>query len=282
MSRLRRQQHPDSLELLLDTMCNTFGGIIMIALLIALLSRDTTSDAAAAQSSQTQIAQITRQISEAEKLQKALLQQNGTNAEPMFALLQERDRLKKQIEEDRATIASNTTTLASINTTNNPVEAEKLSTIIKAQTERSRALAAQIQRETESHQRAMRLPRERVTGKKAYYFVVRFGRIYPVFLMRDGQRERNTDMLDWQVTDEGESATPKPGAGLDLNSFARSLNEIPAQMYSIQFAVYNDSFPAFIAARQIPLARNFDTGWEFLTTDRPIVFSARGEAPPAL
>lgn len=29
----------DSLDLLLDTMCNTFGGIILIALLVALLSR---------------------------------------------------------------------------------------------------------------------------------------------------------------------------------------------------------------------------------------------------
>jgi hypothetical protein len=43
-----------------------------------------------------------------------------------------------------------------------------------------------------------------------------------------------------------------------------------------------DSFPAFLTARQIPLARNFDTGWEFFTEDRQVIFSASGEAPPAL
>ena len=37
----RQVQQGDSLEMLLDTMCNTFGGIILIALLIALLARET-------------------------------------------------------------------------------------------------------------------------------------------------------------------------------------------------------------------------------------------------
>ena len=30
----------DSLEMLLDTMCNTFGGIILIALLLSLIAKD--------------------------------------------------------------------------------------------------------------------------------------------------------------------------------------------------------------------------------------------------
>lgn len=38
MSR-RKQEQPDSLEMLLDTMCNAFGGIILIAILLALLAR---------------------------------------------------------------------------------------------------------------------------------------------------------------------------------------------------------------------------------------------------
>jgi hypothetical protein len=37
-----------------------------------------------------------------------------------------------------------------------------------------------------------------------------------------------------------------------------------------------------LAARQVPMARNYDTGWEFLPEDRPVIFSSRGEAPPAL
>jgi len=37
----RQRSQPDSLEMLLDTMCNTFGGIVLIALLVTLLSRET-------------------------------------------------------------------------------------------------------------------------------------------------------------------------------------------------------------------------------------------------
>jgi hypothetical protein len=33
----RRQHRGDSLDLLLDTMCNTFGGIILLAVLVTLL-----------------------------------------------------------------------------------------------------------------------------------------------------------------------------------------------------------------------------------------------------
>ncbi|MFN9041695.1 MAG: hypothetical protein ACK5YO_35735, partial [Planctomyces sp.] len=37
MSR-RRQELPDSLELLLDTICNTFGAVIFISMLLAILA----------------------------------------------------------------------------------------------------------------------------------------------------------------------------------------------------------------------------------------------------
>lgn len=40
MSRRIRQQSGDSLDLLLDTMCNLFGGIVFIALLVAMLAGD--------------------------------------------------------------------------------------------------------------------------------------------------------------------------------------------------------------------------------------------------
>jgi hypothetical protein len=38
MSSRRELAHADSLEMLLDTICNVFGGIIFIAILVALLT----------------------------------------------------------------------------------------------------------------------------------------------------------------------------------------------------------------------------------------------------
>jgi hypothetical protein len=104
--------------------------------------------------------------------------------------------------------------------------------------------------------------------------------------MRDGRREINSQSLLWRTLPDGRTAEPQAGVGLDVAANAPALNrlftEIPGETYSIHFLVYSDSFPAFLAARQIPLQRGFDTGWEFLPPDRPIIFSSSGEAPPAL
>src|SRR5687767_9075560 len=99
MSR-RRQQQPDSLELLLDTMCNTFGGIILIALLIALLSRDASSETAAAQRGENlrrELQSIEQQTNEAEQLRQRLQTSDPTIAATL-ELLTQRDQLRQRIE----------------------------------------------------------------------------------------------------------------------------------------------------------------------------------------
>lgn len=279
MSRRRRQQ-PDSLELLLDTMCNTFGGIIMIALLIALLSRDASSETSATESLPRQLQSLEQQTTEAQQLQQRL-RESDPNTAAAFELLSQRDEMREQIEEVRRTIQSNTTALASMPQAD-PAEAERLVGQLQSKTNELQILQQQIERDTQARQRALRLPRERVTGKRTSYFILRFGRIYPVHVMQAGARTLNTQTLEWRDTQGGRVATPRLQAGLDAATFSRLLAEIPAQAYSIHFIVYNDSFPMFLAARQVPLARGYDTGWEFLPEDRPVVFSARGEAPPAL
>lgn len=279
MSR-RRQHQPDSLELLLDTMCNTFGGIIMIALLIALLSRDASSENAATDNSQRQLQSIEQQTTEAQQLQQRL-RVSDPNTTAAFELLTQRDELRQRIEAAQQVLQSNNTALAAMPQID-PAEMERLVAQLQAKTNEVATLQQQIDREMQARQRALRLPRERVTGKKTYYFIVRFGRIYPVHAMRDGRRELNTQTLDWRHAEGGETATPKAGLGFDVPTFARLFAEIPSQTYSIHFIVYNDSFPMFLAARQVPVARNYDTGWEFFPEDRPVIFSSRGEAPPAL
>lgn len=279
MSRRRRHQ-PDSLELLLDTMCNTFGGIIMIALLIALLSRDASPEASATDNLRRQLQSIEQQTTEAQQLQQRL-RVSEPNTTAAFELLTQRDELRQRIEAARETIESNNTALAAMPQID-PAEMEQLVAQLQSKTNEVQTLQQQIEREMQARQRALRLPRERATGKKTYYFIVRFGRIYPVHAMRDGRRELNTQTLDWRHVEGGETAVPKAGLGFDVPTFARLFAEIPAQTYSVHFIVYNDSFPMFLAARQVPVARNYDTGWEFLPEDKPVIFSVRGEAPPAL
>jgi hypothetical protein len=280
MNRFRRQQRPDSLELLLDTMCNTFGGIIMIALLIALLSRDASSETSASENLRRQLQSLEQQTTEAQQLQQKLRTIDPTTT-AAFELLSQRDELRQQIESARQTIQSNTTALAAMPQAD-PAEINRLAAQLQSKTNELQTLQQQVERDIQARQRTLRLPRERVTAKRTHYFIIRYGKIYPVHVFRDRARTLNTQSLDWRETPDGQIATPKPQLGLDTATFARLLVEIPAETYSTHFIVYNDSFPTFLAARQIPLARNFDTGWEFLPEDRPVVFSSRGAAPPAL
>ncbi len=286
----RRRAHPNSLELLLDTMCNTFGGIIMIALLIALLSRDGEAGAREAlrrEAAEKRLAMARGQAEEARELRRRLLGEGvSPEAAATLALLAERDELRRRIEEDRARRESNMALATALRAPSDPEESKRLAAEKQAKEMEARALAERVERETQGRQRQMRLPRERATGKKTFYFIVRHGRLYPVHLMREGQRELNTQSLDWRTGPDGETANPRRDSGLDgvtgLPAFARFLGEIPSAAYSIHFLVYNDSFPAFLGARQIPTQRGYDVGWEFLPEDRPIIFSSRGEAPPAL
>lgn len=78
MSRRPAPQN-DSLEMLLDTMCNTFGGIILIALLITLLARETKVSEAEtraitenATAQRRQIQQAENELAHALELQRSL------------------------------------------------------------------------------------------------------------------------------------------------------------------------------------------------------------------
>lgn len=286
MSRRHRQQ-PDSLELLLDTICNTFGGIILIALLIALLSRDSTSDAAVQQRQQNIERQLAQTKNEADEAQILEAQLEKRSADPgiaaAMALLNERDQLRREIAANReAQRATATAEIPAID----PSELSRLQERRESATNEIRLLTEQIKRETDARKRQLRLPRERVTGKRTFYFIARYGRLYPVHLLIEGRRDINSQTIDWSSEPDGERATPRRDMGIDvataLPALARAFNDIPSETYSIHFLVYADSFAAFLNARQIPLGRGYDVGWEFLPEDRPVVFSSRGAAPPAL
>jgi hypothetical protein len=282
---IRRRSLTDSLQLLVDTICNLFGSIIIISLLMALLSKDTSPEAAAqarAANWKTEIQQAQSNLDEARRLQSTLTLSNPDEAQKL-ALAAEISGLRSITASNLAIIRSNSTSAVA---PPQNVSVEDLLTRKLALESDVTDITNQLSRLKQASTRQLRLPRERATGKKTYYFICRFGKIYPVHLMRDGQRELNTQTLDWRQTPAGETAIPRRELGFDpatgLAAFSRLFNEIPAQTFSIHFLVYNDSFPAFLTARQIPLARNFDTGWEFLIEDQPVVFSSRGEAPPAL
>ena len=87
--------------------------------------------------------------------------------------------------------------------------------------------------------------------------------------------EMNGDFVMTSVVDRGKGIDPANGGELQSYFDSQSKDEIYAA-----FCVFEDSFPAFIRARQLAAASGFAYGWEpFRLQDGPVTFSAHGHRP---
>lgn len=130
-------------------------------------------------------------------------------------------------------------------------------------------------------QRQLRLPKEHETGKRVIYIIARYGRIYTC---RNTDLSRNESDLEWTSTLTSEIAEPKKDKGIDpfnnapeLRAYFRNQSESSTYM---AFCVFEDSFPAFIRAKQLAIERGLSYGWEpFRFSDGPVSFSTVGHTP---
>ena len=305
---LRRQRPGDSLDMLLDTMCNTFGGIILLAVLVTLLtSRErhggegTVSDTQEMLQRRLAIAQTNLQQSL--ELQAALqTKANDGRWQSQVSLLEARQRLQNEIKGIRDLVAQGAQEIET-SAGRDPAERMKeLSAQLGAASSRKLAeqnslaaaqenvrrlntrlaslekQAAELVKESE---RQLRLPKEHETGKRVVYIIVRYGRIYPC---RNSDLSRNVTDIDWTSRATDEIAAPKRERGLDpmtraadLSSYCRNL---PTGLVYVAFLVYEDSFPAFIRARQIAVESGLAYGWEpYRPSDGDVSFGEVGHKP---
>ena len=130
-------------------------------------------------------------------------------------------------------------------------------------------------------QRQLRLPKEHETTKRVIYVIARYGRIYTC---RNSDLSRNETDIDWTSTSTGEIALPRQGKGIDPISNSAAMgayfrSQSPASVY-IAFCVFEDSFPAFIRAKQLAIERGLSYGWDpDQLSEGPVTFSAFGTSP---
>jgi hypothetical protein len=142
-------------------------------------------------------------------------------------------------------------------------------------------LERQVTAKLDELQRPLRLPKEHETGKRVIYIIARYGHIY---LCRNFDLSRNETDIDWTTTLTGETAEPKRGLGIDptgstagLINFFKSMSD---DSVYVAFCVYEDSFPAFIRAKQLASDCGLAFGWEpFQNSDGPVSFGAVGHTP---
>lgn len=290
--------------MLLDTMCNTFGGIILIAILVALISGgrlqlaaptgtvELSNLRAEAQEELARLQRVTIELQEritAEGLAKKVeLARQNEEAQAQVVVLQKRlafaQRALKQLEdmnpdERKAALAAELEQVDEHLDAVNGVEVQLSSDLVGR-----RRVLTELEEQThavlETSVLCLRYPRERPTGKLQFYVLVKHRRLYPTFLP-DG--ERNLQTIDW--TEDGDDSIARPRTGLGIDPLSdpaqtdRLFSQLDAGSRYVAFVVFADSFVAFSAAQQYCLRRGLEYGW-LPTLKQEAVFSSTGKSPP--
>lgn len=304
-----RFQSPGSLEMLLDTMCNTFGGIILIALLISLVARDNRLQPQATPrgaSTATRLPETERDLARAKAAAAELARDLAGDAAARIRLAGERERLRARLgllDEESARLkarvlaeAANASQTIQDLAARLEQERRQLERELPAEITRQRELTRererlqahaalareQLRERTRPEVRQLRFPREHPTGKRPCDVIVRHGRLYPVHLFPQGLKQRNTATLRWRPAEGGgEYVEPLPGLGMDpvrdreaVEAFFR---QVSAGEYYLVFQVYQDSFGAFGLAKQMAVNRGFETGWVPLQNLQPLKAASGGQ-----
>ena len=252
----RSSANESSLELLLDTICNTFGGVLFLAMLVSLLltqtrkrteSESESADPVPAVSAadlvrlDTEAEELEQQIQQLEKLVGDVEGMAGEFAEPDYkekleamqtvereqrTLAAKRVRILSDIADAQAAAARAGAQTATTQRQQKAADADQSQAenrLEQAKLEREQLIqsAIAIQKtleETTSVKTTGRAPRERETSKKEFGAVLKYGRMYLMHVYKSGDREVNAEEFVVTTGLVHNTAEPKPSAGLDLRT----------------------------------------------------------------
>lgn len=286
---LRHKKPHDSLYMLLDTMCNAFGGIILLAVLVVLLTSKEKIQRATVNADSTQA--LRRRLAIAQTNLQQSLQLTAslhTNAndprwKDQVSLLAARRQLEDNIKRLRE-LAAQSAQEIDANAGADPTErlkqadaqlAEEEKKKLDAQNkldaaddEKKRAearlagLEKQMDEARKLSQRDLRLPKEHDTDRQAAYAIVIYGKVY---FCRNTDMTRNNVDIAWTEKLGAEYAAPIKGKGLDpVKNAAEIRAYFKAQLHNsvfIDFIALEDSFPECIKAKQLATECGIPYGW---------------------
>lgn len=280
MRRRDNDSDQSSLELLLDTISNTFGGVLFMAILIAILLQ-MSGKPSGPQKEQPEIPQadliaLKQQLDEAinqrAALRQALKAQSATRdklrqedlqpqVEALAALRARRNELQAKKLEQLAEISREQ---IEINELSKQISA--LNEQLAAARREAAAARAALKSEIESRTRSTSLPKTRTSSKREVALLARYGRLYFIYNY-SGPWERTLNLKHMVVVDEDGSSrtlTPKPYAGLRLaddgfqQELTRRLKQHPARDWYVAVAVWGDSFAEFARLRAALVELGYD------------------------
>jgi len=277
MARRRVQSSTDSLELLLDTICNVFGGVILMAILVVLLTQtsagripDPTPEEAErslearrlrfeCQRLQERVADLSRHRDEVERTFRSTTSPTG-------------ERLASAVNEFREAIkvASQRVQATQKDTRGSQKDRTEAADLLRAaerlvreKTDELRRLEDELGRSGTSLPKQVRLPHRRGAAPgRACYYVIKGPRAYPLERVSwFGNAHRSghcmaTPLLPGRaarITPIEGRGYPVPQGGGDVEGFRRSLLRYTPDSRYVVFFVYNDSrsYAAFQALKDV-------------------------------
>ncbi|WP_146561876.1 hypothetical protein [Posidoniimonas corsicana] len=270
------------MDLLLDTVSNTFGGILFLAVLIVILLRFTGRDTPLISSSvapndyggpsELEIATAKAIVDEL----RTACRQARQNASEMGAAQvkgQYRSYLDLQLQRSELQVrrAKQLTQLSELQVAVRQSQAEAASTLSEAASLKNEIaeVESEILRETAKVSRTTELPSLRNTNKREFPVILRYGRLYAPYSPTGYGESRKRSLGGFVVLDEDDSivrVTPKPYAGLLLDggqAMTQLLEDLfenlDEERFYVAIGIWEDSFAEFSELR----ARLVDLGYEY-------------------
>jgi hypothetical protein len=294
MSR-RRRNDDSSLELLLDTITNTFGGILFLAILVALLLQSASPNQETAPASanaplsvaeqasyEVALGDLQDQLARLEKKRKAASHQRAaaeSEAENEAASLaadiaQACEERARAGLETAAHQRARSATLEEISRLDQR-RAAAARRLEEANRERANAVAEaeslvqlrdKLERssQTSSIEQTAGMPTIHDTHKQQVGIYVRFGRVFLMHLWRHGSRLGPHPAYFVVTPGNPPVARPKPGAGIPIKAdtidaeLGKMLEDFPPAGWVVAVVVFGDSFEEFQLVKRSVVEKSYE------------------------
>jgi hypothetical protein len=288
----------DSLDLLLDTICNTFGGILFISMLVVILVNAASHDVSSsmpARGDHQRLVESRRQLSDMtiklDSLRRAVrqteeLRDRFTDADSQVDIdeLQALQSTTEVLHETRdANLQKLAETQESINETTS--ETERLRAAMRNARQELAAAQRQLESEVALRSRTSKLPRQKTTTRQQAGFFLKAGRLcsYAKFDSR-GNLIRNETEVRVQEEEGKTFAVPVAGAGLLVKPDGSNGDKVASRLepfdkaeYFIAIVVWDDSFEQFQIVKEAAVRGNYEYQLIPMTQDEKVYIGEAAE-----
>ena len=271
---MRRPRNDDlsSFDLVLDIMCNAFGGMIFIALMLTIISQTIAiHEPEDVENRGREIHSKSLESQEKETSDNPLDRHGGHGA------FQKGDERRRQLMEQIKRLKDDNL---------------KLDITLHQLKQETNALLRKIDDLKQKSERELRYPRLHAIDKQPVFIALRYNKLYPISNLSapyGNSRHRGYDLSHLKRWEEGDRTVIDPIAGRGERVVEMAgMEDHPAEhqrgrliddLFSninpekeyLSFAVYPDAFEAFLVLKSFCIEQQFDYNWFIVKEDLSIV-----------